>query len=114
MTVYVDDMRASFRRMTMCHMVADTLEELDSMALAIGMKTAWRQNSGTGKEHYDVALGKRKRAIALGAVSITRVQLSYMIMARRMGFGLCTPDTAEGVVRSETNRKRQEKLDGRR
>lgn len=28
MTVYVDDMQADYRRMKMCHMVADTDEEL--------------------------------------------------------------------------------------
>jgi hypothetical protein len=28
MTVYVDDMRAPFRRMIMCHMTADTMKSV--------------------------------------------------------------------------------------
>lgn len=32
MPVYVDDMRAAFGRMVMCHMVAGTLDELHALA----------------------------------------------------------------------------------
>jgi hypothetical protein len=50
MTVYVDDMRAEFfpphapgRRFIMCHMIADTEEELHAMAARIGVACKWHQ-----------------------------------------------------------------------
>ena len=35
MAVYIDDMNAKYGRMTMCHMIADTDEELRKMALRL-------------------------------------------------------------------------------
>lgn len=70
MTVYVDTMRAPFGRMVMCHMVADTSEELHAMAQRIGVLRRWCQNQGTYREHYDIALSKRKLAIVAGAREI--------------------------------------------
>ena len=43
MTVFVDDMRAAYRGMTMCHMMADTLAELHAMAERIGVGRNWFQ-----------------------------------------------------------------------
>lgn len=70
MTVYVDSMRARFGRMVMCHMVADTSEELHAMAQRIGLQRRLCQHEGTYKEHYDIALSKRKLALAAGAQEI--------------------------------------------
>lgn len=71
MAVYVDDMRAPFRGMVMCHMVADTLEELHAMADRIGMQRRWYQGPPvTAWPHYDIALTKRALAVAAGAVEI--------------------------------------------
>lgn len=71
MAVYVDDMRANFGRMIMCHMVADTSEELHAMADAIGVARRWVQYPGTTREHYDIALAKRAQAVRHGAIGVT-------------------------------------------
>lgn len=74
MAVYVDDQRNSFGRMVMCHLVADTPEELHAMAERLGLRREWFQDK-PGFPHYDVSLGKRAEAVRLGAVEITGRQL---------------------------------------
>lgn len=76
MTVYVDDMRAAFGRMVMCHMMADTEAELHAMADRIGMKRQWFQGPPEHYPHYDVSLGKRQIAIGFGAVPVTQRELT--------------------------------------
>jgi hypothetical protein len=72
MSVYVDDMEAPFGRMKMCHMYADTHEELVAMADAIGVARKWIQHLGHPvKEHFDIALSKRKLAVECGAIETT-------------------------------------------
>lgn len=71
MTVYVDDMKAIYGRMVMCHMVADTEEELHAMADLIGIDRKWYQYPQKSRyPHYDIALSKRKIAVAAGAQEI--------------------------------------------
>jgi hypothetical protein len=72
MTVYVDTMRAPFRGMIMCHMTADSDEELIAFALKLGLKREWHQYPGTWKSHFDIALSKRKKAVKLGAKEISQ------------------------------------------
>jgi hypothetical protein len=69
--IYVDDMRARFGRMIMCHMMADTTEELLAMASKIGVARRWIQKAGTAKEHFDICLAKRALAVQFGAQEIT-------------------------------------------
>jgi len=83
MTVYVDTMRAKLGRMTMCHMIADSTEELLAMADQIGVQRKWLQKAGTTDEHFDIALSKRKLAIASGAEEITMMDLGRKLRARR-------------------------------
>lgn len=83
MAVFVDDARLPFRHMLMSHMVADSREELDQMADAIGIGRRWIQKPGTPEEHYDVCQSSRQRALKLGAISIDSRRLVAIIRARR-------------------------------
>lgn len=69
MAVYVDDVRHPFRGMVMCHMWADTLDELHAMADAIGIDRRWFQKPPKASwEHYDISLSKKAMALARGAI----------------------------------------------
>lgn len=107
MAVYVDDMKAVYGRMKMCHMLADSDEELHAMADKIGVARRWWQSPAkTSGSHYDIALSKRALAVAAGAIEITWRQAGFMNMQRRMGGGLGKPDEAEAWVKAETARRR--------
>lgn len=96
MTVYVDDMKAKFGRMVMCHMLADTDDELHAMAAKIGVARRWWQSpEKTSGSHYDIALSKRAQAVAAGAVEITWRQAGAMNTHRRVTGKLGDPATAE-------------------
>jgi len=73
--VYVDNPKATYGRMKMCHMIADTSEELIEMADQIGVDRKWVQFQGTRKEHFDICLSKRKLAVTLGAVEVSSKEL---------------------------------------
>lgn len=82
MTAYVDDVRHRFGRMVMCHMWADTLDELLSMADRIGVDRKWLQRPegtvdangrplrgmGASWVHFDICMSKKAKALAAGAV----------------------------------------------
>lgn len=82
MTVYVDDMRAPYGQMIMCHMMADTREELLAMVDTIGVQRKWIQKKGTRYEHFDISLGKKGLAIKAGAVEITRREFVMKMMEK--------------------------------
>lgn len=90
MSVYIDDMQAPYGRMIMCHMIADTSEELHRMAAMIGVQRKWCQKEGTHREHYDISLVKKSMALRAGAQAITQRELSVKIEARK-------PSTEENV-----------------
>jgi hypothetical protein len=97
MSVYVDDMEAPFkagsRTFIMCHMLADTDEELHEMASAIGISRAhWQRPPKTS--HYDIAKSKRVLAVKLGAVEVTMQQMAAMVARRRFTGSMGDPKTA--------------------
>lgn len=71
MAVFVDDIKAAYRGMKMCHMLADTTSELLDMAGKIGVSAHHIQHGGTFKEHFDICQTKRTLAIEHGAKPIT-------------------------------------------
>lgn len=81
--VYVDDYRAPFGRMLMSHMMADTDGELEEMARRLGLKGRWKQ-SPHRHPHYDVCASKRRRAIELGAQSVTCRELVRIFHGERL------------------------------
>lgn len=83
MSVYVDDMRTPLGRMVMCHMLADSTEELMAMADRIGLNRLWLQKAGTPMEHFDVSLQKRGAAVAAGAVQIGMHETGEIIRRKR-------------------------------
>lgn len=82
MPVYVDKMNANFGRMKMCHMLADSREELDAMADKIGVARKWIQKPNHPHEHYDICQSKKALAIKAGAIEIERQQVGEIMKKR--------------------------------
>ncbi len=77
MSVYVDNMQSclpnkNWRYRKVCHMTADTIEELYEMASLIGLKKEWFQNINKRHPHYDLTPNKRKLAIKYGAIQLIK------------------------------------------
>ncbi len=83
MTVYCDDMARPYGRMIMCHMVADTTEELLEMAHDIGVSSRHIQYAGTPQEHFDICLTMKRKALGLGAQPITAKELVAILRRKR-------------------------------
>lgn len=78
MTVFVDNPIYKYGRMKMCHMVADTNEELHAMADKIGINRKWFQ-SNASHPHYDICKQKRALAVANGAKEISIRELGHLL-----------------------------------
>lgn len=90
MSVYVDGLvqwgdassPRCFRNQPSCHMYADTLEELHTLADAIGMKRSWFQDK-RDLPHYDLVPSRRAVAIRLGAVEHDKYDMVNFMRVRR-------------------------------
>lgn len=70
--------------MKMCHMIADSTDELLAMAARIGVDRRWIQKAGTAHEHFDIALSKRGLAVEAGAIEVSMMDIGRIIRARRL------------------------------
>ena len=78
MGVYIDTMKAKYGRMVMCHMTADTLEELHAMADKIGVKRRWFQcPPKASRPHYVICQSKKAKALAAGAIEVPQYVSGY-------------------------------------
>lgn len=84
MGVYVDNMRMGYGRMVMCHMIADTTEELLAMRERLGIAHVPLEDAGTYREHLDVCRAKRALAVAAGAVEVTMRELGGKLAMKRL------------------------------
>jgi hypothetical protein len=102
MSVYVDDMRAPFksgkRTLIMCHMLADTDEELHAMAEALGIvKQHWQRPPKASTSHYDIAQSKRALAVKYGAIEVSMEQMAAMALRRRLAGCMGDPQEAASL-----------------
>lgn len=87
MTIYVDDFRAKYRGMVMCHMIADTEQELHDFADHIGIKRKHFQG-----DHYDICQAKKRLARQCGAIEVTRRQMVRLRRDFRAGLPFGVPE----------------------
>lgn len=104
MTCYVDELR-QYGNGKWCHLMSDTetIDELDEMALKIGLKLNWVQQANTGRTHYDLRESQRTLAIKCGARAVTSTQLAYACIRTREGElkyanSRCAPAIVETTV----------------
>ena len=82
MSIYVDSAFLPYRRMKMCHMLADTLDELHEMADKIGVARRHFQADASAS-HYDICKSKRARAVKYGAIEINRHEVGELLRRNR-------------------------------
>lgn len=86
MSVYVDEMQvciqsAKWPYARACHLVADSIEELQAFALSMGLHFSWFQTESF--PHYDLTTRMRKKAVRMGAVEMRRKKFSKLMKKYR-------------------------------
>lgn len=114
MPVYVDDVRHHFRGMVMCHMWADSLDELLEMADRIGMARRWLQQPPKASwVHFDVSLTLKAKAIAAGAILTDRYgPIEHVARLRGDGKRLKAVSQVR-AMRAAAAARREDKTDAR-
>lgn len=74
MPVYVDEMQKEANQVV-CHMVADSTEELIEMATLINVNPDKIRRKGGTSEHFALGLVDRKLAVAAGAIEKTNQEM---------------------------------------
>ena len=85
MAVYVDIAIWERGNRRWCHLLADATDELHTFAAKLGLKRS-RFHSKPGRpwsDHYDIDEDRRREALALGAIEITRRELCAHIARKR-------------------------------
>jgi len=77
--VYVDNMDRKFGRMIMCHLFADTIEELFQMVDKIGVNRKWFQKSNKLFPHFDICRNKKLLALKVGAKEVAYREIVEII-----------------------------------
>ena len=84
MSVKVDEAIHFFKGGLWCHMMADSLEELETFARKLGLHKNWLQGSDEFHMHYDLSPKMRDRALKLGAEFVpAKVQAKARIETMR-------------------------------
>ena len=93
MTAYVDPSieygelarSRGLRQTRWCHLTADTEAELHAFAARLGLRREWYQKRGDDDHrwHYDLTVGRRVRAVELGAVELTWREMGELVASRR-------------------------------
>ena len=84
MPVYVDNAQNQVGRYKLCHMLADTPEELRAMARKISLpRSAKLQHEGRENEHLDISMTYRDKAIKEGAIEVDSRALVRLIRRKR-------------------------------
>ena len=82
MAVYVDKlMDYSWRHGPSCHLIADSVEELITFAVEIGLCAEWFQPRSS--PHFDLTAEGRKAAVRMGAIELNNRELVAKIRELR-------------------------------
>lgn len=87
MSVYVDPImpcipNKNWRYHYSCHLVADTVAELYSFAVCLGLKRVWFQDKRI--PHYDLTANKCREAMKLGAIEIDTKGFGKLLKRQRI------------------------------
>jgi len=64
-------------------LIADSASELHKFAAKLGLSHKWFQGGNRRLPHYDLTAGKRKQAVKMGAVEISREEIVRQVKKYR-------------------------------